>query len=83
MPFTSGEKLPETLEALDSLCASVYLEGQEAGKVKLRSAIRDYLTQEFFAAKGNERRANQDDPKVQAVNAIMERLYNKFEDGTL
>ncbi len=83
MAFTPGQKLPESLEELDTLCAGVYIEGQEAGKVALRKGIKEFLLAEFFNAKGNERRADPENPKIQAVNAIMERLYRKFEDGSL
>lgn len=83
MAFTPPEELPETEEELDDALAVVYKQGMESGKTQLRAAIRDYLTKKFFGAKGRDRRANPDDPKIQAIREIMEALYSKFEDGSL
>jgi hypothetical protein len=83
MAFTPPEELPEDWDSLEKALAKVYLEGKEAGKKLLRIEIKEYLTIKFFGAKGRERRANPDDPKIQAIREIMEGLYAKFEDGTL
>lgn len=83
MAFDPGEKIPTTFEELDEITARAYLQGGDTGKAKLRADIKEFLTREFFAAKGNERRANLDDPKMLAINGIMERLYTAFEDGSL
>lgn len=83
MALDPGDKLPATFEELDEIAAKVYQQGVEAAKISLRTDIKEFLTREFFAAKGKDRRANPDDPKVQAIRAIMERLYAAFEEGTL
>lgn len=83
MAFTPPEEIPEDWEALEKALGKVYLEGKEAGKKLLRLAIKEYLTTKFFGAKGRNRRADPDDPKIQAIREIMEGLYAKFEDGTL
>jgi hypothetical protein len=83
MAYTPPEEMPTTEEELDAALAKVYLEGQEVGKRKLREDIREYLMRKFFGAKGRNRRADPEDPKIQAIREIMEGLYAKFEDGTL
>lgn len=83
MAFTPPQEMPESEEELDVALAKVYLEGIEAGKNKLRLDIKEYLMTKFFGAKGRDRRANPDDPKIQAIREIMEGLYAKFEDGSL
>lgn len=83
MAYTPPEEMPQTEEELDSALAKVYLEGQGVGKEKLREEIRTYLTGKFFGAKGRSRRADPEDPKIQAIREIMEGLYTKFEDGSL
>jgi hypothetical protein len=83
MAFTPPENLPETEEDLDSALAKVYLEGKRDGKRDLRSEIKEYLTTKFYGAKGRDRRANPDDPKIQAIRELMQTLYSKFEDGSL
>lgn len=83
MAFTPPEELPETEEELDDALAVVYKQGIESGKKQLRAAMREYLTKRFLAAKGRDRRANPDDPKIQAMREIMEAIYTKFEDGSL
>jgi hypothetical protein len=83
MAYEVGDEIPETFEELDDIAARVYSQGVDAGKAKLRADIKEFLTKEFFAAKGKNRRADQDDPKIQAINGVMERLYAAFEDGTL
>jgi hypothetical protein len=83
MAYTPPEELPEDWDKLEKALARVYLEGKEAGKKELRESIREFLKTKFFGAKGRNRRADPEDPKVAAVLALMETLYEKFRDGTL
>jgi hypothetical protein len=83
MAYTPPEELPEDWDTLERALARVYLEGKEAGKKELRESIRKFLMTKFFGAKGKKRRANPEDPKIQAIREIMETMYEKFEDGTL
>lgn len=83
MALTPPDELPEDWDSLEKALAKVYLEGKEAGKTQLRREIKEYLTTKFFGAKGRNRRADPDDPKIQAIRELMEGLYEKFEDGTL
>jgi hypothetical protein len=83
MAYEPPQEMPEDLDKLDEICAIIHQKGVELGKASLRKDIKDFLLKEFFGAKGRERRANENDPKVQAIRAIMERLYAAFEDGTL
>lgn len=83
MPYTPPEQLPQTEEELDTALARVYLEGKRDGKRDLRREIKDYLRTKFFGAKGRDRRADPDSPKIQAIRELMEALYTKFEDGSL
>ncbi len=83
MAWTPPERMPETEEELDDALAVVYKQGVESGKKQLRRQIKDYLTTKFLGAKGRNRRADPEDPKIQATLDLMEGLYAKFEDGTL
>lgn len=83
MGYEQPQKMPEDMDELDVICAQVYKQGVEVGKRELRQAIRDYLRSKFYGARGGRRRADPEDPKVQAIREIMEGLYAKFEDGTL
>jgi hypothetical protein len=83
MAIDVGDHLPENFDELDALAASIYKQGVEAGKTALRADIKSLLNKEVLAAKGKERRPNPDDPKVQAIRSITEKLYAAFEDGTL
>lgn len=83
MAFTPPEKLPENHEELEEALVRVYKEGKEVGKRELREAIRTFLTQKFHGSKGNERRADPENPKTAAVLTLMELLYEKFRDGSL
>lgn len=83
MAFTPPPHLPETEEELDRALTRVYIEGKGVGKKELREAIREFLTVKFYGSKGNERRADPDNPKTAAVLTLMELLYEKFEDGSL
>lgn len=83
MGYEVGDQLPKNFEELDDIAARVYAQGVDAGKSKLRGDIRDFLTRELIAVRGNERRADQDDPKYQAITLMMEKLYSSFEEGTL
>jgi hypothetical protein len=83
MAYDPGESIPETFEELDAIAARCYSQGVDAGKAKLRADIRDFLKKEFRIIRGNERRANQEDPRYLALTSLMEKLYAAFEDGTL
>lgn len=83
MAYTPPEELPEDWDKLEKALSKVYLEGKEAGKRELRGAVKEYLTTKFHGAKGRKRRADPDDPKIQALRDLMQALYEKFEDGTL
>ena len=87
MAWQPPQEMPEDLDALDAALWDVYRQGEAEGRRKehrdLVEKIKNYLNQEFFHTKQNRRRADPTDPKVQAIRAIMERLYNKFEDGSL
>lgn len=83
MAYTPPQEFPETEEELDAALARVYVEGKEVGKRELREAIREFLRGKFFGSKGNQRRADPENPKTAAVLRLMELLYAKFEDGSL
>lgn len=83
MAYTPPEKMPESEVELDVALAKVYLEGKEAGKKELRGGIREFLTKKLYGAKGNNRRADPEDPKTAAVLELMETLYEEFRKGTL
>jgi hypothetical protein len=83
MAIDVGEHLPQDFDELDALASKVYKQGVEAGKTSLRADVKDFLNKEILAAKGKERRPDPDDPKVQAIRSITEKLYAAFEDGTL
>lgn len=83
MAIEVGDKLPENFEELDAIASHVYLQGVDAGKVKLRADIKTFLNREILLAKGNDRQPNPDDPRVQAIRLVTEKLYAAFEDGTL
>lgn len=87
MAWNPPQEMPEDLEELDAALWDVYYQGVAVGKkqgsTEVREAVKKYLTQEFFHSKRNHRRADPTDPKVQAIRAIMERVFAKFEDGSL
>lgn len=83
MALTPPSEFPEDWEALEKALSKVYLEGKEAGKKELRESIREYLTTKFFGVRGNNRRADPDDPKVQAIRNLMESMYEAFRTGKL
>lgn len=83
MAYEVGEEIPETFEELDQIAARVYSQGVDAGKAKLRAEIKEYMTKQFLSAKGRKRRADPNDPKIQAILEVMERLFGAFKDGTL
>lgn len=83
MAYEVGDHIPATFEELDEIAARVYLQGVEAGKAKLRTDIKEYMTKAFLKAKGRSRRADPNDPKIQAVLEVMERLFEAFKDGSL
>lgn len=83
MAIDRPDKLPETFEELDDLLATAYRLGAEGGKAIQRTNVREFLNREILAAKGNNRRPDPNDPKVQAIREITERLYAAFQDGTL
>lgn len=83
MAYEVGEEIPETFEELDAIAARVYLQGVDAGKAKLRTDIKEFLTKQFIKTKGRSRRADPNDPKIQAVLEVMERLFDAFKDGSL
>lgn len=87
MAWQPPQEMPADLDELDQALWDVYYQGEAEGRRKehrdMVEKIKKYLNQEFFRSKKNERRADPNDPKVQAIRAIMERLYHKFEDGSL
>jgi hypothetical protein len=83
MAYEQPQKMPADMDELDAMCGRVYKQGVEAGKTQLRQDIKDYLLTKFFGARGDRRRADPKEPKVQAIRELTEGLYAKFEDGTL
>lgn len=83
MAYEQPQEMPKDMDELDVICAQVYKQGVESGKVQLRQQIKDYLLSKFYGARGDRRRADPEEPKVQAIRELMEGLYAKFEDGTL
>lgn len=83
MAYEVPQEMPKDMDEVDLWIAKGHQSGIELGKRNLRKDIKEFMMREFFASKKNERRANPDDPQVQAVRAISERMFNAFEDGTL
>lgn len=80
MPIEVPDQLPTSFEELDDLLARTHTSGVEQGRNRMRDDVKAFLNAEILAAKGNERRPDPEDPKVQAIRSITERLYRWFEE---
>lgn len=87
MAFQPPQELPQDLDELDAALVDVYKQGVSEGRryehADMVEKIKAYLISEFNWTKQNRRRADKDDPKVQAIHAIMDRVFDKFRDGSL
>lgn len=87
MGYNVPEKMPKDLEEVDLWIARAYSDGVDNGRSLGRKdaveAFKKFFLRTFYRAKGRRRRADQEDPKVQAINDIWARFNQKLEDGTL
>jgi hypothetical protein len=71
------------IDTLNSLVANIYASARNASRREFRDKWMDFMTKQFLYAKGRDRRANQQDPKIQFISMIMDRAGRAFEDGKL
>lgn len=87
MPLESPQEMPKDMDELDTMVARAYSQGIDTGKKAARNdcveAMKNFWQREFNLAKGRRRRADPDDPKVQAIREIWERFNMKLEDESL
>lgn len=87
MPYDQPQGMPKDMEELDFFVARAYSQGidtgQRSGRNDAIEAMQKFWLREFNLAKGRNRRADPDDPKVQAISAIWEKFTEKLADGTL
>lgn len=87
MPYEQPQEMPEDLDEVDLLLAKAYSAGIDTGKKAGRrdtlDALKKFWMREFNLAKGRKRRADPENPKVQAIREIWEKFNQKVEDESL
>lgn len=87
MAYQQPQHMPGDMDELDLMIAKAYTQGVDSGREKGRTdaveAFKKFFLKTFYQAKGRRRRADQDDPKVQAINDVWAKFNEKLEDGTL
>lgn len=87
MAYQPPDHMPEDMDELDLMIAKAHAQGFDSGREKGRTdaveAFKKFFLHTFYRAKGRRRRADQEDPKVQAINDIWAKFNEKLEDGSL
>lgn len=87
MAYDQPQHMPKDMDELDLMIAKAYTQGvdhgRNVGRLDAVEAFQKFFLKTFYRAKGRRRRADQSDPKVQAVNEVWAKFNEKLEDGTL
>lgn len=71
------------IDIFNALISDIYAAGRMGSKTEFREKWRDFMIQQFLYAKGDDRRANQNDPTIQFVTRVITRANQAYEDGKL